>query len=250
MACYLIKVFFNRNGKNMKNTILVLLFSLVFMAVSAQQIPLIEVEGISEVSVMPDEALIQVSLSEKAMTVAEATDRLNKKTKAIEDALKKSGVKTYQFFVDNYYVNVNRIYSRGASRDSGYVATQSVRVKVSDVGMDLIKVTETIHQTGNPSFNLSLQVSDLLTKQTQQQLLELAIEDAIKKAHIIAKSIGVQDIQVQKVVYTSPSNTFYPIMREARVSMASDMAPREEPVLRPEERKLNDKVVVTFTFDR
>lgn len=234
----------------MKNTILVLLFSLVFMAVSAQQIPLIEVEGISEVSVMPDEALIQVSLSEKAMTVAEATDRLNKKTKAIEDALKKSGVKTYQFFVDNYYVNVNRIYSRGASRDSGYVATQSVRVKVSDVGMDLIKVTETIHQTGNPSFNLSLQVSDLLTKQTQQQLLELAIEDAIKKAHIIAKSIGVQDIQVQKVVYTSPSNTFYPIMREARVSMASDMAPREEPVFRPEERKLNDKVVVTFTFDR
>ncbi|MGY6743410.1 MAG: SIMPL domain-containing protein [Cecembia sp.] len=232
----------------MKKILSVTIFVLLFLGAQAQQLPVIEVEGLSEVSVLPDEALIYISLTEKAMTVADATNGLNKKTKSIEEALKKSGVKTYQFFAENYFVQVNRVFSRGTSRDSGFVASQNIRVRVSDIEKDLIKVTETIHQTGNPGFSLSLNVSDNLKKQTEEHLLELAIEDAIKKAHIIAKSIGVEDIKVHKVVYTSTSNTFYPIMREARVSMASDMAPMEEPVIRPEARKLTDKVVVTFTF--
>lgn len=232
----------------MKKILSIVLLVLVFLGAKAQQLPIIEVEGVSEVSVLPDEAMIYITLTEKAMNVADATNGLNKKTKSIEDALKKSGVKTYQFFAENYFVQVNRVFSRGTSRDSGFVASQNIRVKVSDIEKDLIKVTETIHQTGNPGFSLSLQVSDNLKKQTEEQLLELAIEDAIKKAHVIARSIGVEDIKVHKVVYTSSSNTFYPIMREARVSMASDMAPMEEPVIRPEARKLTDKVVVTFTF--
>jgi len=232
----------------MKKILSVTIFVLLFLGAQAQQLPVIEVEGVSEVSVLPDEAMIYITLTEKAMTVADATNGLNKKTKSIEDALKKSGVKTYQFFAENYFVQVNRIFSRGTSRDSGFVASQNIMVRVSDIEKDLIKVTETIHQTGNPGFSLSLNVSDNLKKQTEEHLLELAIEDAIKKAHIIAKSIGVEDIKVHKVVYTSTSNTFYPIMREARVSMASDMAPMEEPVIRPEARKLTDKVVVTFTF--
>lgn len=232
----------------MKKIFSIILFVTVFFEAKAQQLPIIEVEGLSEVSVLPDEAMIYLALTEKAMNVADATNGLNKKTKSIEDALKKSGVKTYQFFAENYFVQVNRIFSRGTSRDSGFVASQNIRVRVSDIEKDLIKVTETIHQTGNPGFSLSLQVSDNLKKQTEEQLLELAIEDAIKKAHVIARSIGVEDIKVHKVVYTSSSNTFYPIMKEARVSMASDMAPREEPVIRPEERKLTDKVVVTFAF--
>lgn len=228
----------------------ILPFLIVSMTMMAQQIPLIEVEGNSEVSLMPDEALILISLSEKAMTVADATNGLNKKTKAIEDALKKSGVKTYRLFVDNYYVNVNRIFTRGSSRDSGYVASQSLRVRVSDLEKDLIKVTETIQQTGNPGFNLSLQVSDELKKAVEEELLEKAIADAMRKAKVIAKSIGVKDIHVHKVNYTSPSQGFYPVMREARVAMAADTTPRDEPTFRPEERKISDKVLVSFTFDR
>jgi uncharacterized protein YggE len=234
----------------MKKRIVILPLLFLSLSLLAQQMPLIEVEGNSELSVMPDEALIQISLSEKAISVAEATNGLNKKTKAIEDALKNSGVKTYRLFVDNYYVNVNRIFSSRTSRDSGYVASQRIRIRVSDIEKDLIKVTETVLQTGNPGFNVSLQVSDLLKKEVEQQLLEEAIVDAVRKARVIAKSIGVEDIQVHKVVYTSQGQGFYPAMREAKVSMSSDMAPREEPIFRPEEVKLNEKVLVTFTFER
>jgi uncharacterized protein YggE len=235
----------------MKRIIILSLFMTFVMTVQAQNnLSLIEVEGISEVSLLPDEALISVSLSEKAMNVAEATNGLNQKTRSIEDALKKSGVKDYNLTIDNYYVYVNRIYTRGTSRDSGFVASQNLKVKVMDIENDLVKITETLHQAGNMGFNVAMQISDRLKKETEEQLLEKAIEDAVRKANVIAKSIGVENIQVHKVNYTSSRNQFYPVLREARVASSMDASVREEPVFRPEERRLSDKVLVTFTFER
>ncbi|MFC0263964.1 SIMPL domain-containing protein [Fontibacter flavus] len=235
----------------MKKAFLLLPVLFLSLGLMAQDIPLIEVEGSSEISIMPDEALIQISLSEKAMKVADATQALNKKTKSIEDALKKSGVKDFKFYVDNYYVYVNRIYTKGTSKDSGYVASQNIKVLVNDIEKDLAKITETLHQTANMGFNVQLNISDKLRKDSQDKLLEMAIADAKNKAELIAKSLGIEKIQVQKVNYTTQGNMFYPVMRESKMLMASDSAAMmEEPVFRPEERKLTDKVFVSFTFQR
>jgi uncharacterized protein len=231
----------------------IILFSpILFLSLSmmAQQIPLIEVEGKSEISIMPDEANIQISLVEKAMKVSDATNALNKKTKSIEEALKKTGIKDYDFFVDNYYVYVNRIYIKGTSKDSGYVASQNVRVVVRNIEKDLVKITETLHQTTDMGFNIQLIVSDKLKKASEKQLLELAIEDAKLKADIIAKSLGIEKIKVHRVNYNAQTENFYPVMREAKMMMTSTaMDVSEEPIFRPEERKLHDKVIVIFTFE-
>jgi uncharacterized protein len=231
----------------------IILFSpILFLSLSmmAQQIPLIEVEGKSEISIMPDEANIQISLVEKAMNVSDATNALNKKTKSIEEALKKTGIEDYDFFVDNYYVYVNRIYTKGTSKDSGYVASQNVRVVVRNIEKDLVKITETLHQTTDMGFNIQLIVSDKLKKASEKQLLELAIEDAKLKADIIAKSLGIEKIKVHRVNYNAQTENFYPVMREAKMMMATTaMDVSEEPIFRPEERKLQDKVIVVFTFE-
>jgi len=234
----------------MKKSILILPLLFLSLAMMAQQIPLIEVEGKSEIRIMPDEAHIQLSLVEKAMKVSDATNALNKKTKSIEDALKKTGIKNYDFFVDNYYVYVNRIYTKGTSKDSGYVASQNIRVVVKNPENDLVKITETLHQTADMGFNVQLTVSDKLRKASEKQLLELAIQDAKYKAEIIAKSLGIDKIKVHRVNYNAQTDNFYPIMREAKMMMASSaMDVSEEPIFRPEERKLNDKVIVIFTFE-
>jgi uncharacterized protein len=234
----------------MKKSILILPLLFLSLAMMAQQIPMIEVEGKSEISIMPDEAHIQLSLVEKAMKVSDATNALNKKTKSIEDALKKTGIKDYDFFVDNYYVYVNRIYTKGTSKDSGYVASQNVRVVVKNIDKDLVRITETLHQTADMGFNVQLTVSDKLRKTSEKQLLEMAIEDAKYKAGIIANSLGIGKIRVHRVNYNAQIDNFYPVMREAKMMMASSaMDVSEQPIFRPEERKLNDKVVVVFTFE-
>lgn len=232
----------------MKKVFLFLSILFPITSIIAQQIPLIEVEGKSEISIMPDEAIIQLSLVEKAMKVSDATNALNKKTKSIEEALKKSGVKEYDFFVDNYYVNINRIYTKGSTKDSGYVASQNLKVVVKNIENDLVKITETLHQTADMGFNVQLTVSDRLKKASEKQLLELALEDAKYKAEIIANSMGIEKIKVHRVNYNAQTDNFYPVMREAKMMASSAMDSYEEPIFRPEERKLTDRIIVQFTF--
>jgi uncharacterized protein len=236
----------------MKKLLITALFLLSAVTVFAQEnIPLIEVEGTSEISIMPDEAIIHLSLMEKAMKVADVTNALNKKQnpKSIEDALKKTKVKDYDFTVDNYYVSVNRVYTKGTSRDSGYVASQTIKVRVRNIDKDLVKITESLHQTADMGFNIQFNISDNVRKSSEQKLLELAIADARSKADIIAKSLGIQNIQVHRVNYTSGGNNLYPVMRQAKTMMAMDES-RQEPTFSPEEQKLTDKVLVSFTFKK
>lgn len=236
----------------MKKLLFALPFLLLTVAAYAQEnnIPLIEVEGTSELGIMPDEALIYLTLSEKAMKVADATNALNKKTKSIEDALKKTRVSGYTFTVDNYYVNINRVYTNNSSKDSGYVASQTVKVKVKIADQNLIKITEALHQTTDMTYNMQFNVSDALRKSSSSKLLELAIADAKTKAEVIAKSLGLSKLQVHRVSYSS-GNVIMPVMRNAKTMMAMDMSESyQEPTFSPEEQKLTDRVMVSFTFSK
>jgi len=211
---------------------------------------LIEVEGTSEMGIMPDEALIYLTLSEKAMKVSDATNALNKKTKSIEDALKKTRVNGYTFIVDNYYVNVNRIYTNNSSKDSGYIASQTIKVNVKIVDQNLVKITEALHQTTDMTYNMQFNVSDALRKSSSSKLLELAIADAKTKADVIAKSLGLNKLQVHRVSYSS-GNVSMPVMRNAKAMRAMDMSESyQEPTFSPEEQKLTDRVMVSFTFSK
>ncbi len=232
----------------MKHLLILLPMFFVTCLTMAQDRPLIEVEGMSEIRLMPDEALIHLTLTEKAMKVSEATQALNKKTKSIEDALKKSGVKSYEMYVDNYFVNVNRIYTRGSSKDSGYVASQQVRVMVKDVGQDLVKVSETLHNTANMDFNVQFQVSKELRKSSEKELLQLALEDAKTKATVIADAMNLGQIIVFRVNYSKDSPNYFPVMRESKMMMSANVEDFQEPVFRPEEQVLNDKVAVQYSF--
>ncbi|MCH6201402.1 SIMPL domain-containing protein [Aquiflexum sp. LQ15W] len=236
----------------MKKLLFALPFLFLLESAFAQEnnIPLIEVEGTSELGIMPDEALIYLTLSEKALKVADATNALNKKTKSIEDALKKTRIDGYTFTVDNYYVNINRIYRNNSSKDSGYVASQTIKVKVKVADQNLIKITEALHQTTDMTYNMQFNISDALRKSSSSKLLELAIADAKTKAEVIAKSLGLSKLQVHRVSYSS-GNVIMPVMRNARAMMAMDMSESyQEPTFSPEEQKLSDRVMVSFTFSR
>ena len=125
-----------------------------------QEASQITVEGNSEIKIMPDEALLRVSLTEKALKTSLATEGLNQKAEEVAKALKKSGVKDYELKADNYFVNINRVYSKGSSKDSGYVASQNLKVLVKDTGEDLVKIMEALHDNIDMGFQLSFQLSD------------------------------------------------------------------------------------------
>lgn len=232
------------NREEMKKLLLTaLLVAGAFLGYSQQ----ILVEGKSELKASPDEAVLLLSLAETAMTTSEVTNALNRKSKAVSDALKKSGVKGYTFTADNYFVNVNRIYTRGTAKDSGYVASQQLRVVVSDTGVDLVKAMEAVQQAVDLGFQLQFRLSEVKRKGYETELLKLALEDAKRQAKVIAETMGITEFRVHQVDYTS-GTTFPPVMYRAEAMMMKASDDRVGPTVQAEDQTISDSVRVTFRF--
>lgn len=228
---------------------IVCLFMGIQMMSVAQDTSKISVDGKSEIKVLPDEALIRVSLIMKAMKTAAATEGLNKKAAEVTKALKESGVKNYELKADNYFVNVNRVYTKGTSKDSGYVASQTLRVLVKDTGEDLVKIIEALHHNIDMGFQLEFQLSDNKRKEYETELLQLAIKDAKNKAELIANSLELGTIAVHQVIY-GDGGSYKPKMYRSEAMMISADNQRTAPTIQPDEQTLSDQVKVVFTFER
>lgn len=210
----------------------------------------IQVTGKSELSVKPDEAIVQIRLERKALKVSEATAALNKMTSEIEKQVKKSKPGEYKFTTDNYHVNINRIYQKGTSKDSGYVASQTIKITVSEPEEGLVKVVEALNANQDIMFDVSFTVSEKMAKSYEQQLLKAALEDARQKASLIAETMSLGSLKVSNINYSSIQNDYpRPIQMQymrAEKSMAADVAP----TFSPDEQKLSDEVHVTFSFEK
>src|SRR5690606_3634618 len=141
----------------------------------------IEVEGNSEIMIIPDEGVIHITVQKKAMTVSEATKLLNADTKKIIDGFKKSGI-DHDLTANNYYVNVNRIYQKDTSKDSGYVASQNLEVIMKDIERQLPEAMEFVSTSSDKSLNVKFLMYTVKQTRYKNQSLELARKDANEKA--------------------------------------------------------------------
>ncbi len=231
--------------------IFLLIFGLVafFHVAKAQTLRTIEVEGNSEMMIIPDEALIHITVQKKAMSVSGATKALNAASKKIADEFKESDLTSYELTANNYFVNVNRVFHKGTSKDSGYVASQNLKIKIQDIEKELAKAVEMINVTGDQSLNVSFEVSREMEKNYKDQMLEAALQDAQTKAKRISEIMSLKNTTVQKIKYLSEQG-FTPTYQMKTSAMRFDSAEsREEPIFMPEEQKISDRILVTFIFD-
>ncbi|WP_375583882.1 SIMPL domain-containing protein [Cyclobacterium xiamenense] len=222
------------------------LFGTLFHGFS-QELPQISVVGQSEIQVMPDQAMLTVTLRAKAMETVTATAELNKKAKEVTMALENSGLSGYELTAENYYVNVHRVYVKGSSRDSGYVASQTLKVLVRDTGDKLLSIVQTLHGATDLGFQLSYQLSAEKKKRYAEELVRLAIADARRKAEAIAGALDIEDIFVHRVTYQG-GESFEPVLYRAKgMRMESDEA-AVPPTLQPGEQTLSERVQIVYTF--
>ncbi|WP_192346298.1 SIMPL domain-containing protein [Algoriphagus sp. Y33] len=231
----------------MKTYLTVLLAFLLAAPVFAQDnmtVPLIEVEGVSERKIAPDEAAFQINLEEKAMKVTDAVQVLNKKTELLSNALKKAKIKDYKLIADNYSVDVNRIYRGGTQRDSGYVARQSLRVVTNSKNEDLQKIIESIQGAGDMSFNLNFQLSEATQKSLENELLTEALKNAESRALLIAQTLNIKSIRVQRVSLDSQ-----PIIQSyAKMEMMRSSADAAPTMINPDDQRIEKRVYVKYTW--
>lgn len=233
----------------MKNFVLagIILFTM-HSTLMAQHVNTIEVEGQSEIKIKPDQANIAVQVQHKAMKATDAAQGLNKKTQEITDLIKKSKLTKYDLTTDNYQVNINRIYRKNAMSDSGYIASQTINIKIHDLDKDLIKAVDALGKASDIQFSMNFLLSDQLKRSIGNDLLTMALDDAKNKANTIKNAMELQDLKVFKVDYKSQNNFGFPMQR-AMEEYNMDANAKAMPILLPEEQKMTDRVVVVYKFD-
>jgi uncharacterized protein len=224
----------------------IFLLSIQTTLLKAQDVPLIEVEGKSEIKVRPDQAMINIHLREIALQASDASQKLNQKATQILENLKKRQIPDYEAHTSNYFVTINRIYRERSTLDSGYVATQTLNLQINEIENAILQVMEVLGDFAELNYAVNFQMSDSLQKSKDRELLTLALENARDKALTIAAALELGEIYVKQVKHLVKDQNYWPPMRMSADFKAESAG--TPPVFLPEDQTLTDRVTVIFGF--
>lgn len=166
----------------------------------------IRVTGKGNLKVKPDTTRLMITLDGVYPEYAETINRSTAETEALRELLvevgfKSSAMKTLSFDVDTEfesYRDENNDYKR---RFVGYKFTHTLKVDFpSDnelLGKTLYKLSQS---TLAPEFRISYIVAD--SEAVKNELIGKAVEDAIKKAEVLANAAGLTLGSIQTVDYS------------------------------------------------
>lgn len=115
--------------------------------------PSIRVHGEATISAEPDQAQFDIGVETQAAIAKDASDKTTTQTNAVVQELR-SVLPTGDVKTVNFSVNPNYVYppGGGAARITGYTATNTVRLQISDISM-LQKVIDVAMKSGANSIN-------------------------------------------------------------------------------------------------
>ena len=151
---------------------------------------IITVSGTGETFVPADVAVISLGVSARDKEVLVAQAKVNESIAAIKEALIAAGVAEENINTD--YINIYPIYNYNADMEelAAYNANSTLAVKVTKIG-EVGKMIDTAFEAGANNLNgIEFSASD--TSEAKAKALELAVEDAISKAEILAGAAGMK----------------------------------------------------------
>jgi hypothetical protein len=186
--------------------LLFILFTALAIAQHNTHTSQLEVSGSAQLSMSPDTGILNISLSQLEMKFGEAISGLDKKAKDIKAQIQKMGFSKEDIMTDNFQVRKNTIYRNNRQIDSGYVATQQVHLEFKNTVPNLSKILSQFSEsTSEFDLSFSFKLSDALRESVQDQLIQMATEDAFKKAKLISTASGTS---LQKVIRIQYGNSF------------------------------------------
>jgi len=155
--------------------------------------PSIRVHGEATVSAEPDQAQFDIGVEAQAPSAKDATDKNTAQTNAVIQDLKtilpSGDIKTV-----NFSVNPNYVYppAGGPAKITGYTATNTVRLQLSDISM-LHKVMDVAMRSGANSINrltFSLKNEEAVRAQALGQAADQARSGAIALTAALKLKLG------------------------------------------------------------
>ncbi|MEM0230641.1 MAG: SIMPL domain-containing protein [Candidatus Woesearchaeota archaeon] len=190
----------------------------------SQEANSITVTGESEIEVMPDKAVIYVSVVTENITAKEAKDSAAEIFSRVKSALIRAGVKQDMIESSSYSITPiyewNDIFKR--SDFKGYRVTHTMKITTTDID----KAGDIIDAAVNAGANEVEQVSFELSPELERKVYADALEDAAAlakaKASSIANALGAQLGSIKTV--SESSSYYYPYTPYYSKAMVSEGA--------------------------
>ncbi|WP_203296804.1 SIMPL domain-containing protein [Luteirhabdus pelagi] len=164
--------------------------------------PILQVLGSAKVIIKPDLAVLNINASEIEETMALAVQELGDKSDFYTNLLKKLDFKQNDLKTTQFSVSKNRVYQNNRYVDSGYVASQKIRLEFKYKKETLKRIlTELSNSQEEIDFSFDFKLSDELKSDVQDKILEYAVADSKKKAEKIASSADVKILRISKITY-------------------------------------------------
>lgn len=210
----------------MKKTalIFILAFTTLLEAQELKQVPMINVSGEGKIKVVPDQALVSISLETKGTNAADVKKENDIKMDAVMKYIKKANIAKEDFQTQRVSLNPNYDYDK---KKHNYLATQSVQILLKDLSKYDALVDGLVEIGINRIDNVEFKSSKFTLLQSDAR--KLAIKDAKAKAEDFVFVLGQK---VGKAITISDNSQNYnpqPIRYAMKtMAMAGDAAESRE----------------------
>lgn len=157
----------------------------------------LSVTGNGTVLVESDLAIVTVGVQETSKDVLEAQSTVNEKIAAIKQALLDAGVEESEINTDSINIYANYDYSDNTEVIVGYTARNSLSVRTTDMDNVGSLIDAAFAAGANTLDNVQFTVQD--DTQAREQALTMAVEDARRKADVLASAAGLQVASIERI---------------------------------------------------
>lgn len=161
----------------------------------------LSVNGFGSVSTKPDLAILTVGVTTANKDIQIAQNTNSKNVNLVIDSISDFGVSKEDINADS--VSIRRIYDNTTNDFKGYEITTLIRIEVSDLSKlgDIYSLA--IQNNANSDVNISFTISDV--KSYYNKALISATKDALNKASLLAKSLGIKLKPLPESIYENSS---------------------------------------------
>ena len=167
----------------------------------------LSVSGNGTVLVESDLAIVTVGVREASADVLVAQATVNEKIAAIKQALLDAGVQETEINTDSINIYANYDYSDNTEVIVGYTANNSLSVRTTDIDNVGALIDAAFAAGAHTLDNVQFTVQD--DSEAREQALTKAVEDARRKADVLAAAAGMQVTAIESIaesgVYTYDS---------------------------------------------
>ena len=157
------------------------------MAQTAPTSPSITTEGRASIKVAPDMAWISVTAETRAANPAEAQAANAQTMQKVRAALRAAGVKDDLVKTRSYNVDPQMQYANGKSTVIGYIAQQSLDVKVES----LVGIGKIIDAAGSAATSVGdIRYDTSKRTELEAEALAGAVKDGVRRADVMAAAAG------------------------------------------------------------